>query len=206
MSALLFSKSALLGVAIAAPVGPIGALCINRTLQRGFLAGVAGGLGTAIADACYSALAAVGFATFAATFALVSTPLAIGGGLFLLWLGWKSIRTMPEGQAAPAAAGDLAKTTFTTFLLTMSNPMTILSFAALFVALGLAKPADPGDVATVVIGVFIGSMAWWVALSGGVVAARRKLPDSFAAWIGRGSGLLIIGFGLASIGSAVMAG
>lgn len=61
----LFAKSVLLGLAIAAPLGPIGALCINRTLERGFAAGVAGGLGTALADACYAALAAIGFAAFA---------------------------------------------------------------------------------------------------------------------------------------------
>lgn len=202
MSTLLFAKSSLLGLAVAAPLGPIGALCINRTLNRGFFAGVAGGLGTALADAFYAALAAGGFAAFASTLQLIQRPMAIGGGLFLLWLGWKFLRAVPAAGAPAASTGDLAKTVSTTFLLTLANPATILSFAAIFAGLGLAAQADVRSLSIVIAGVFAGSMAWWIFLSGAVAVARDRLPPSFSTWVSRVSGLLIIGFGLFSIASA----
>lgn len=90
MELTLILKSIVLGLAVAAPLGPIGALCINRTLERGFWAGVAGGFGTALADAVYASLAALGFSAFAATLATIDTPLKIIGGLFMVWLGWKA--------------------------------------------------------------------------------------------------------------------
>lgn len=200
MTALLFAKGGLIGLAIAAPLGPIGALCISRTLERGFWAGVAGGLGTATADAFYAALAAGGFAAFAALLARLSMPLAIGGGLFMLWLGARILMARPAETAAVAGGGDLAKTVAATFLLTVTNPTTILSFAAIFAGLGLAAmPAAGGAAVAVVAGVFMGSMAWWILLSGGVALARTRLPAAFALWVGRGSGALIVAMGLAAI-------
>jgi putative LysE/RhtB family amino acid efflux pump len=203
MSALLFSKGALLGLAIAAPLGPIGALCVNRALQRGFVAGVSGGLGTAVADALYAALAAFGFVAFAATLAMISKPLGIIGGLFLLWLGYRFLTSAPGGDEAASSRGDLAKTFATTFLLTMANPATILTVAALFVGLGLAGALDRASAVALVVGVFVGSMAWWILLSAGVTLARSRLPSSFAAWVNRASGALIAAFGLLSIWSAM---
>jgi len=201
MAAQLFSKGALLGLALAAPLGPIGALCINRSLSRGFVAGVAGGLGTAVADALYAGFAAFGFVAFAATLALVAKPVAIIGGLFLLWLGFKFLRSDAVEQAVPASTGDLARTITTTFLLTISNPTTILTVIALFAGLGLAGALDRSSAAALVAGVFVGSMAWWIILSAGVTLARRKLPKSFAIWVNRGSGVTIAGFGLVAIWS-----
>ena len=205
MPAQLFSKGALLGLALAAPLGPIGALCINRALSRGFVAGVAGGLGTALADAAYAGFAAFGFVAFAATLALVAKPVAIVGGLFLLWLGVKFLRSDPSEEAASASTGDLARTITTTFLLTMSNPATILTVVALFAGLGLAGALDRTSAAALVVGVCAGSMAWWIILCAGVTLARRKLPTSFATWVNRGSGVTIAGFGLVAIWS-VMSG
>jgi putative LysE/RhtB family amino acid efflux pump len=201
MSALLFSKGALLGLAIAAPLGPIGALCINRALDRGFLAGVVGGLGTAVADAAYASLAAFGFVAFATTLALLAKPLTIGAGLFLLAVGLRFLVSASSEQAISSSKGDLAKTISTTFLLTIANPATILTVAALFAGLGLAGALDPVSAAVLVAGVFVGSMAWWVTLSAGVTLARSRLPKSFATWVNRGSGLVILLFGLASIWS-----
>lgn len=202
MSALLFGKSLLLGLAIAAPLGPIGALCINRTLERGFWAGVAGGLGTAAADATYAALAAIGFAAFAAVLSMVATPLGLAGGLFMIWLGWRGLRPKPIVAAADVGARDLVHTTIATFLLTMTNPLTILSFAAIFAGLGLAEAGDALSATIVVAGVFLGSLAWWFFLSGGVTVARTRLPDSFVAWVSRLSGLVLIAFGVIAIGTA----
>lgn len=203
MPAQLFSKGALLGLALAAPLGPIGALCINRSLSRGFIAGVAGGLGTALADAAYAGFAAFGFVAFAATLALVAKPVAIIGGLFLLWLGFRFLRSGSSEQAAPPSSGDLTKTIATTFLLTISNPTTIITVIALFAGLGLAGALDRTSALALVAGVFAGSMAWWIVLSAGVTLARRKLPKSFSTWVNRGSGVTIAGFGLVAIWSVM---
>lgn len=202
MPLFFLAKGVLLGLAVAAPLGPIGMLCINRTLERGFLAGVAGGLGTALADGLYALLAATGFSVFAAVLDRVSGPLALAGGLFLLWLGWTSLAPRPAARAAVAGARGLLGTTAATFALTMANPATVLSFAAIFAGLGLADADGAGRVA-VVAGVFGGSMLWWVALSGGVALARKRLPASFALWTSRVAGMVLIGFGLAAIAAAL---
>jgi putative LysE/RhtB family amino acid efflux pump len=204
MSGYLFAKSFLLGLAVAAPLGPVGALCIGRTLERGFWAGMAGGLGTALADAAYALLAAFGFTVFAGLLAAIATPLALAGGLFLVWLGWKSLSPAPAGGTVLAGTEDLLRTMAATFLLTVANPMTILSFAAIFAGLGLAGSADGVSAVMVVAGVFLGSLAWWFLLSGAVALIRRRLPDGFVLWVARISGLVIIGFGLVAIGSALV--
>lgn len=199
MEVALFLKSLVLGLAIAAPLGPIGALCINRVLERGFWAGVAGGLGTGLADAAYATLAALGFAAFSDLLSRIDLPLRLVGGIFMLWLGWRSLRPGQPRAAARVSARDLLGTTIATFLLTVTNPMTILSFAALFAGLGLAS--GKGGSFPVVAGVFAGSMLWWVVLSGGVALARHRLPPGFALWVARLSGAVLIGFGLWALGS-----
>lgn len=203
MDPVLFAKSLFLGLAIAAPLGPIGALCVNRTLERGFAAGVAGGLGTALADGVYATLAAVGFAAFSSVLGAIDAPLRIVGGAFMLWLGWKSLTPQAPRAAAKVTSRDLIGTTAATFLLTITNPMTILSFAALFAGLGLASTSKASEAVLVVAGVFAGSMAWWIALSGGVALARHRLPDSFARWVSRLSGVLLIAFGLWAVASVL---
>ncbi|KJF72567.1 LysE family translocator [Agrobacterium arsenijevicii] len=201
MDILLFGKSMILGLAVAAPLGPIGALCINRTLERGFWAGVSGGLGTALADAVYASLAAIGFATFAATLSIIDAPLKISGGLFMLWLGWKSLAPSPVKQAAQVNARNLFGTIAATFFLTITNPMTILAFAGIFAGLGLAEVPGATNAAIVVVGVFAGSLLWWFALSGGIALARQRLPESFARWVARLSGGVLILFGFYALGS-----
>ena len=203
MDPILFLKSLFLGLAVAAPLGPIGALCISRTLERGVLAGLAGGLGTALADGVYATLAALGFAAFSATLAMIDTPLRLVGGAFMLWLGWRSLRPAPPRKVAEVRARDLLGTTAATFLLTITNPMTILAFAALFAGLGLAAGTDWVGAVVVVAGVFAGSMLWWGVLSGGVALARHRLPDGFALWVSRLSGAMLIGFGLWALGSVI---
>lgn len=204
MSAILLAaKGFALGFAIAAPLGPIGALCINRTLQRGFWAGVAGGLGTAFADALYGALAALGFAAFSAFLAEIDGPMRLFGGLAMIWLGLVGMRPKPPRPAAEIGARDLLGTIAATFLLTVTNPTTILSFAIFFAGLGLASSADTLSALLVVAGMFSGSLAWWIILSGGVSLIRHKLSDRFAIWVGRISGGLILAFGVLAVGSFV---
>lgn len=199
----LLLKSVLVGMAIAAPVGPIGALCINRSLTRGFVSGVAGGLGTALADASYGALAALGFAAFSAALAKISTPLALFGGAFLIFLGWREMRkTGAASVQETAGRGYLIRTLLTTYVLTITNPATILSFVAIFAGFGLADASGNQALVVVVLGVFAGSLLWWVFLSGLVAIIRHRLPAEFAHWVARISGGILIGFGLVAVSSA----
>lgn len=207
--AALVLKGVLLGLAVAMPLGPIGALCIARTLERGALAGIAGGLGTALADGSYALLAALGFAAFAGVLDGIDLPLRLVGGGFMIWLGIAAFRPKPPRAAARVGARDLLGTTGATFLLTIANPATILSFAALFAGLGLAGESDgAGDGwmggALVTLGVFAGSMLWWVLLSSGVALIRHRLPEGFALWVSRLSGVILLGFGLWAIGGALL--
>ena len=195
---ILFLKGALLGIIITAPPGPIGTLCINRTLERGFWAGAALGLGTALGDASYALVAVGGLAIFANVLASIAIPLAFGGGLLLIWLGYRSLYTEPVA-AAQIGATDLFRTTLATFFLTISNPATIISFGALFAGFGLAHENSAVSATLIVGGAFTGSIAWWLFLSGMVRLARRKLSHDFAARVGRVSAFLLIGFGVLAL-------
>lgn len=202
---LLAVKGFALGFAIAAPLGPIGALCINRTLQRGFWVGLAGGLGTAFADAFYGGLAAVGFAAFSSFLAGIDAPMRLFGGLAMIWFGWQGMKPKAPRPAAEIGARDILGTIGATFLLTVANPTTILSFALFFAGLGLASAADAPSTMVVVIGVFAGSLAWWIILTGSVALVRHKVSDRLALWVGRLSGVMILAFGLLAVGSFIAA-
>lgn len=205
MEIALVGKGMLIGLAIAAPLGPIGALCISRTLDRGFRAGVAGGLGTALADGAYALMAAAGFAAFSTLLETISVPLQLFGGLFLLWLAWKSFQPKPPATAARTSARDLLSTTAATFLLTFANPATILSFAAIFAGLGLASSGTGASAVALVAGVFAGSMLWWVLLSGTVALLHHRLPEGFSLWVSRISGVVLVCFGSLAFVMAVRA-
>ena len=199
----LFLKGALIGLAIAAPIGPMGALCIQRTLARGFWAGLAGGLGTALADVTFATAAATGFAVFAGVVERIALPLGLIGGSFLMYLaytGWPRVPSTepgaePRAAAAPEARG-LFRTTLTTYALTITNPPTILLFAAIFAGLGLAQGTSLLAIAALVVGVFLGSLAWWAFLAGLVAALHHRLPPAFSLWTARISSLTMAGFGL----------
>jgi putative LysE/RhtB family amino acid efflux pump len=197
----LFLKAALLGIIITAPPGAIGTLCINRALERGFWPAFSVGLGTALGDASYALVAAAGLAMFAKALAAVTIPFAIGGGFLLLWLGWKRLSSGPV-EAANISARDFLRTTVATFLLTISNPATILSFGALFAGFGLAQETGVPSAIAILAGVFAGSLAWWFALSGIVSLARNHLSGRFTATFGRVTGYLLIFFGVVALGSS----
>ncbi|MCW1932689.1 LysE family transporter [Pararhodobacter zhoushanensis] len=193
---MLFFKAVLLGFAVAIPLGPIGALCIARTLHMGFAAGFAGGVGTALADATYAAFAAFGFAAMAGVLDGGAGWVRILGGLLLIGLGirgWLS----GGGQATPATANarTLITTAAATYALTIANPATILSFVAMFAGLGLAEDATIATASIAVAGVFLGSLAWWAILSGGVALTRSRLPAGFARLVSRLSAVMLIGLG-----------
>ncbi|HYD94936.1 MAG TPA: LysE family translocator [Noviherbaspirillum sp.] len=189
----LFLKSALIGLSIAAPVGPIGLLCIQRTLDHGPRVGLATGLGAAVADAMYGAIGAFGVTAVITLLTASRTLLASGGALFLLWLAWSAWHSAEPKQAAAAKGGVKGWQAFGgTFLLTISNPMTILSFIAVFSSLaGGMAGASP---AWMIAGVFVGSALWWFILVGMVGRLRERLQPVHLRWVRRGSALLLAGF------------
>lgn len=197
MELSLLVKGFIIGFSIAAPVGPIGVLCIRRTLVEGRLVGLLTGLGAASADAVYGSIAGFGL-TFIAAF-LVSQQIWLGlaGGLFLLYLGLKTVRTAPAVKAASANHNSLLSAYASTFVLTLTNPATILSFTAIFAALGLGNSTGTYiSAVSLVAGVFAGSALWWLLLSSGVSLLRASFTPAWLLWVNRGSGFILSGFGL----------
>lgn len=190
-------KGAAIGLAIAAPVGPIGLLCIRRTLAEGRAAGLATGLGAATADAVYGLVAVLGLGLLAAALARHASLLQLAGGALLVWLAIGSLRRAARPAAAreaPADARGLAGAFASTFGLTLANPMTILAFAGVVAA--LAAPAHgKAPSFLLVLGVFLGSMAWWLMLVAATSLARRALPAGALRVIELVAGAALLGFG-----------
>lgn len=201
----IFIQGLMIGFSIAAPVGPIGILCIRRTLAEGRRSGFVSGLGAATADAVYGCIAGLGL-TFIATFLIEqSLWLRLIGGGFLLYLGIRTFlsRPSPIDNSSSTIAGsvNLTGNYLSTFFLTLTNPLTILSFAAIFAGLGVGSTAS-GDYASAVIlvaGVFLGSGSWWFLLSGIVGLVRQKFNPGYLVWVNRISGLIIFIFGVVAI-------
>ena len=197
-------RGLIIGFSIAAPVGPIGVLCIRRTLAEGRASGFVSGLGAATADAIYGCIAGLGL-TFISNF-LISQQvwLRLVGGGFLCFLGIKTFLSKPAEQAASAKGNGLVASYASTFFLTVTNPMTILSFAAIFAGLGVVGASgNYVSAAVLVLGVFIGSTLWWFILSGGVSVFRTKLSPHRLRWVNRISGIIILGFGLIALLSLI---
>jgi threonine/homoserine/homoserine lactone efflux protein len=205
MDLTLLARGFVLGFTIAAAVGPISLLCIRRTLAEGRVVGLASGLGVATADATYGAIAAFGLT--AVTDVLVDWRRVLGvvGGLFLLFLAWRTFRAVPGEAAANGAGrrGGLGGAYVSTLGLTLTNPMTILSFAALFVGLDVTG-ADAVEAGLLTAGVFLGSAAWWVVLVSVVGALRSRVTPTVLRRVNVASGLLIGAFALVALGSALV--
>lgn len=190
-----------IGFAIAAPVGPIGVLCIRRTLERGRLVGFVSGLGAATADACYGLIAALGLSSISNRLLDAQDWIRLLGGLFLLYLGVTIWRAKPAEQGAQAGRrSGLPGAYASTLALTLTNPTTILSFIAVFAGLGLAEQGgDEVDALMLVVGVFVGSALWWLLLSSGVSLLRGRLRPAWFVWVNHASGLLIFAFGVSAL-------
>lgn len=195
MELLLFSKASVIGLLIAAPVGPIGLLCVQRTLSRGARIGVASGMGAATADAVYGAIGAVGLTAVIQLFSELSQPLALFGALFLAWMGVRLVQTPAKNRPAAASGGDGFFAAFgSTLLLTLANPMTILSFIAVFATLGGNQGPTSATMATMVVGIFTGSALWWLVLTGSVTLVRHRIKKSTLILISRAVGVILLGF------------
>jgi threonine/homoserine/homoserine lactone efflux protein len=194
-----FIKGLIIGLSIAVPVGPIGVLCIRRTLTQGRMVGFLSGLGAATADGLYGAIAGFGL-TFLVDF-IIGKQIwlrLIGGGLLCI-LGAKTFLSKPAEQGASVEGSSLRNAYLSTFFLTLTNPMTILFFTAVFAGLGLGVE-NTGDhyllAGMLVLGVFIGSASWWLVLSGFTGILEGLLNFKRMQWLNRISGLIIMGFGL----------
>jgi len=195
-----FLRGLAIGFSIAAPVGPIGLLCIRRTLTHGRASGLVSGLGAATADAAYGAVAGFGLTAIAAFLTGEQTWLRLLGGGFLLYLGGKTFFGQPGTQAVAAPHLGLAADYVSTLLLTLTNPATILSFIAVFAGVGLGGVGGNFQAATqLVAGVFLGSAAWWWLLSNGVSWLKEKLGPRQLRWINWLSGGILFGFGVTAV-------
>ncbi len=192
-----FFKGIVLGFLIAAPVGPIGILCIRKTLQFGRFSGFFTGLGAAIADTIYG-IVAVFSLTFIANFLIEAQFwLRLMGGAFLIYLGMKTFLAKPREKFTKVSHQSLLKDFLVTFFLTLTNPMTILSYVGAFTALGLAITRENYSKSSwLILGVFLGSAIWWLMLSEGVTLFRKQVTQKMMTLINRVAGLLISVFGV----------
>jgi threonine/homoserine/homoserine lactone efflux protein len=191
-------RGLVLGFTIAAAVGPISLLTIRRTLAHGRVYGLASGLGVALADATYAAIAAFGLTAITSVLVGGRVLLGLVGGVFLVVLAIRTMTSRPNEVAVVAERPGLAAAFGSIFGLTMTNPMTILSFAGLFAGLGLTGTGG-ADAALLVAGVFLGSATWWVVLTSVVAALRSRVTIPVLTWVNRVSGAAILIFGVVAI-------
>lgn len=201
MALIYFIKGLLLGFAIAAPVGPIGILCIRRTLQYGRFSGLFSGFGAATADTIYGCIAAFSLTLVSDFLITYKLWFHFLGGIFLIALGTKTFYADSiDDEDSKVSHRSLLSDYFSTLFLTLSNPLTIFSFIAVFAALGLVNVSDKFiDAASVVVGIFSGSSLWWLLLSEGMTLFRRKVTNKTMTWINRTSGIIIVSFGIIAL-------
>ncbi|MBB5463815.1 LysE family translocator [Paraburkholderia sp. Cpub6] len=210
----LFFTAAGVGLAIAAPVGPMGMLCIRRTLSGGPRAGLAIGFGIASGDAAYGLIAALGLVGISQFMLAYDRPLHLLAGLFLLYLGVRALLQKPSTQTADGNGngnGKLAqigragalRAYASALLLTLTNPQTVIMFAALFTTLAPRGAFSPAIALTTVGGVFAGSIAWWCCLVTMVSLARHAIGSRLRVAIDRVVGLTLAAFGVVEIRRAL---
>lgn len=200
-----FLKGLLIGFSIAAPVGPIGILCIRRSITLGRVHGFLSGLGAATADALYGSVAAFGLTFISDLLIQQKVWLGLVGGFFLCYLGVATFVSKPSPISPQIGSGNLVSAYGSTFLLTLTNPLTILSFAAIFAGFGLVKVSGAYNAAALtVFGVFIGSSSWWLLLSTLTGLFRKRINFSMLIWVNRCAGLLILCFGVTAIISTLL--
>ena len=200
MDVTFLLRGLVIGFSIAAPVGPIGVICIRRTLAECRASGFASGLGAATADAVYGCVAGLGLTFFSNILINQQTWLRFIGGLFLCYLGIKTFLAKPVERAPSYKGSGLIGAYTSTFFLTLTNPMTIISFSAIFAGLGLASTnGNYGSAGVLVLGVFSGSALWWLILCCSVGVFREKFDPRGLQWVNIISGTIISGFGLVAL-------
>lgn len=201
MASYLFLRGLAIGFALAAPVGPVGILCIRRALADGRHAAFIAGLGAAVADTFYGSVAALGMTVISSFLTEHQVFLRVVGGLILLILGARGMRSPQDYEPAPARGPGLTKDFISTFLITLTNPATILASMGVFAAVGALGNKESSASAVLICGVFGGSTLWWAVLSAAAGAARTRLSPRGLAMLNRGSAALLILLGLGIIAS-----
>ncbi len=212
MHIALLLKGLVIGLSIAATVGPMSMLCIQRTLERGRLVGMLSGLGIATADGLYALVAGLGLTAIMHLLISQQFWIRLIGGLFLVYLGLKTILTRVIASAAKVQERTKKMTVLTgllgiylsMLLLTLTNPLTILSFIVIFAGVGLGTSAGSGNALLLVLGVFLGSVLWWLILTSVVSFIRTKLNARLLLWINRASGAILLAFGIAALVSVIV--
>ena len=191
---LVFLKGLAFGFVLAATVGPMWVLCLRRTLAYGAATGLASGMGIAVADGLYGAVAAFGLTAVSGFLLAQGFWIGLAGGTFLVYLGVKTLAAKPAADGETAKPASHAQAFLSTLGLTLANPPTILAFAAIFAGLGLAASADYAAAALVTLGVFLGSAAWWLVLAASAGSLRARLRPRLLRMINIVSGLTILAF------------
>ncbi len=199
----IFLKGILIGFAMAVPVGPIGIMCIRKTLTDGRLRGMMVGLGAATADLLYACVAAFGLTVVSNAIAAERPWIRLVGGSFLLFLGVRTFLAPPADPKVPVNRNGLLRPYLYTAFLTLTNPTTVFAFIAVFAALGLGDELSIVSASILGIGVFIGSGSWFLFLSSGVIFFRKKLEIVGLRWVNRIAGVLIIISGVIAIASVL---
>lgn len=196
----LVIKGFLIGISIAAPVGPIGILCIRRTIADGRISGLVSGLGAAFADTFFASIAGLSLTSISGFLLAHLVFIRLLGGFFLCFLGIKTFKTIPTLEKSDHIHENLIGKFISTFLLTLSNPLTILAFASVFTGFGILYGNDnQTSPINLILGVFLGSTSWWLILSFVVSVIRQQLDFGKLVWINRASGTLIFIFGMIAL-------
>lgn len=189
-------KGIAVGIVIALPVGPVGVLCVRRCLFEGARYGLASGLGAAMADATFGAIAGFGLSFLRDWLLHYQNWFGLAGGTFLLAFGGKALLRRHIREPEPLAGEALFGAFASTYALTIANPITLLAFAAIFAKVGASAITGIGDVSVLVGGVFLGSLLWWLGLSFGIAAVRHLAGDIVMLWLNRISGGILVTSGI----------
>jgi threonine/homoserine/homoserine lactone efflux protein len=199
MELTIFLKGILIGFAMAVPVGPMGIMCIRKTLTEGRLRGLIIGLGAGTADLLYCSVAAFGLTIISNTLFNQRLWIRLIGGALLFFLGIRTFRAQPADPNIPVNSSGILRSYLTTVFLTLTNPLTIFSFLAVFAALGLGNGLSYFSAAALVVGVFFGSCSWFLLISSGAILFKKKLDLTGLRWVNKIAGILIIISGVIAI-------
>ncbi|MDY0242239.1 MAG: LysE family transporter [Rhodospirillaceae bacterium] len=199
-----FLRGLLVGIALAAPVGPVGILCIRRALADGRYAAFVAGLGAACADAFYGAVAVLGLTVVSQFLSSHALALRLVGGAFMIMLGLHVFRQPPPEETEPVTGPGLIRDFISSFLITLTNPATILAAMGVFAAIGTLVKGQPGDPRLTVVGVFVGSSLWWLFLAVMAGAARDRFTSAGLQRLNRLSGSVLALFGIVILAGAAI--
>ncbi|MDP3684308.1 MAG: LysE family transporter [Ignavibacteria bacterium] len=201
MELTLLLKGMIIGFAMAVPIGPIGIICIRKTLTEGRMRGLIIGLGAATADMLYGSIAAFGLTVISDTLLSQRVWIRLAGGALLLFLGVRTFRARPKDPKIEIQSSGRLRSYFTTIFLTLTNPLTVFAFLAVFAALGLGNGLSLFSSSVLVAGVFAGSFLWFLSLSSGATLFRKKLDVIGLRWVNKIAGILIVISGVIAIAS-----